>query len=77
MHLYTLVIPFPVLQEREEELSMSSIFGSAKATQEADNVIILQDKRLTSVRGKKYVQVRSQGSTLRAVCLPGTSKFDC
>jgi twinkle protein len=38
-------------------LTTSSIFGSAKATQEADNVLIIQDKRLTSLRGKKYLQV--------------------
>lgn len=36
---------------------MSSIFGGAKASQEADNVLLIQDKRLTSVRGKKYLQV--------------------
>lgn len=44
-------------KERTEELTTSSIFGSAKATQEADNVLIIQDKRLTSIRGKKYLQV--------------------
>lgn len=36
---------------------MSSIFGGAKASQEADNILIIQDKRLTSIRGKKYLQV--------------------
>lgn len=45
-------------QERDaEELTTSSIFGGAKATQEADNVLIIQDKRLTAIRGKKYLQV--------------------
>lgn len=45
-------------KEREsEDLTTSSIFGSAKAAQEADNVLIIQDKRLTSIRGKKYLQV--------------------
>ncbi|CAL1680357.1 unnamed protein product [Lasius platythorax] len=44
-------------KEREEELTTLSIFGSAKASQEADNVLIIQDKRLTSLRGKKYLQV--------------------
>lgn len=49
---------FFFLQERDsDELSTSSIFGGAKATQEADNVLIIQDKRLTAVRGKKYLQV--------------------
>ena len=45
-------------QEKDaDDLTISSIFGSAKATQEADNVLILQDKRLTALRGKKYIQV--------------------
>lgn len=46
------------MQERDaEDLTTSSIFGSAKATQEADTVLIIQDKRLTAIRGKKYLQV--------------------
>ncbi|XP_051162071.1 mitochondrial DNA helicase [Leptopilina boulardi] len=52
----TLVI-HPRKERNDEELSVSSIFGSAKASQEADNVLIIQDKRLTSLRGKKYLQV--------------------
>lgn len=40
-----------------EELGNSSIFGGAKASQEADNILILQDKRLSMLRGKKYLQV--------------------
>ncbi|XP_011639381.1 twinkle protein, mitochondrial isoform X1 [Pogonomyrmex barbatus] len=44
-------------KERDEELTTLSIFGSAKASQEADNVLIIQDKRLTSIKGKKYLQV--------------------
>lgn len=45
-------------QERDtEDLTTSSIFGGAKATQEADNVLIIQDKRLTAIRGKKYLQI--------------------
>ena len=47
----------PRKERIEEELTTSSIFGSAKASQEADNVLIIQDKRLSSVRGKKYLQV--------------------
>lgn len=47
----------PRKERNDEELSVSSIFGSAKASQEADNVLIIQDKRLTSLRGKKYLQV--------------------
>ncbi|KAK2578641.1 hypothetical protein KPH14_012133 [Odynerus spinipes] len=52
----TLVI-HPRKERDDEELTTSSIFGSAKASQEADNVLIIQDKRLTSIRGKKYLQV--------------------
>lgn len=53
----TLVI-HPRKERDTEDLTTSSIFGSAKAAQEADNVLIIQDKRLSSVRGKKYLQVR-------------------
>lgn len=52
------VIIHPRKERNEEELTTSSIFGSAKASQEADNVLIIQDKRLSSIRGKKYLQVR-------------------
>ncbi|KAG4072609.1 hypothetical protein HA402_004698 [Bradysia odoriphaga] len=52
----TLVI-HPRKERDTEELTTSSIFGGAKATQEADNVLIIQDKRLTAIRGKKYLQV--------------------
>ncbi|XP_026670715.1 twinkle protein, mitochondrial [Ceratina calcarata] len=51
------VIIHPRKERIEEELTTSSIFGSAKASQEADNVLIIQDKRLSSVKGKKYLQV--------------------
>lgn len=45
-------------QERsDEDLTINSIFGSAKATQEADNVLIIQDKRLVAIKGKKYLQI--------------------
>jgi twinkle protein len=52
----TLVI-HPRKEKESDDLTTSSIFGGAKATQEADNVLIIQDKRLTSVRGKKFLQV--------------------
>lgn len=52
----TLVI-HPRKEKDSDDLTTSSIFGGAKATQEADNVLIIQDKRLTSIRGKKYLQV--------------------
>jgi twinkle protein len=44
-------------EESNIELSNNSIFGGAKASQEADNILILQDRRLTSPRGKKYLQL--------------------
>lgn len=53
----TLVI-HPRKERDDEDLTTSSIFGGAKASQEADNVLIIQDKRLMSIKGKKYLQVR-------------------
>ena len=47
-----------VQEKEDEELTTASVFGSAKATQEADNVMILQNKRLTTSRGRKYLQVK-------------------
>ncbi|KAG5887525.1 hypothetical protein JTB14_022137 [Gonioctena quinquepunctata] len=47
----------PRKERDDEDLTASSIFGGAKASQEADNILIVQDKRLSSVRGKKYLQV--------------------
>ncbi|XP_058805419.1 mitochondrial DNA helicase [Phymastichus coffea] len=45
-------------KERDDgELTTASIFGGAKASQEADNILIVQDKRLTSIKGKKYLQI--------------------
>lgn len=43
-------------KEKDDELTTLSIFGSAKASQEADNVLIIQDKRI-AIKGKKYLQV--------------------
>lgn len=53
----TLVI-HPRKEKAEDDLTSSSIFGGAKASQEADNILIIQDKRLTSIKGKKYLQVK-------------------
>ncbi|CAL8072073.1 unnamed protein product [Orchesella dallaii] len=47
----------PRKEGNDVELSNSSIFGGAKASQEADNILIIQDKRLSNPRGKKYLQV--------------------
>lgn len=44
-------------KERDEDLTASSIFGGAKASQEADNILIIQDKRLMTSRGKRFLQV--------------------
>lgn len=52
----TLVI-HPRKEDDEKELQTASIFGSAKASQEADNVLILQDRKLTTGPGKRYLQV--------------------
>ncbi|XP_053547696.1 twinkle mtDNA helicase [Bombina bombina] len=52
----TLVI-HPRKEDDDKELQTSSIFGSAKASQEADNVLILQDKKLVTGPGKRHLQV--------------------
>ncbi|XP_022902467.2 mitochondrial DNA helicase [Onthophagus taurus] len=52
----TLVI-HPRKEKVSEDLTTSSIFGGAKATQEADNVLIIQDQRLNMLRGKKFIQI--------------------
>ncbi|KAK2711846.1 mitochondrial DNA helicase-like isoform X2 [Artemia franciscana] len=53
----TLVI-HPRKEDVTEELTTASIFGSAKATQEADNVLILQDRKILHPGGrKKYIQI--------------------
>lgn len=51
------LVMHPRKERDTDELNMSSIFGGAKASQEADNVLILQDKRLSSLRGRKNLQV--------------------
>ncbi|KAK0137716.1 Twinkle protein, mitochondrial [Merluccius polli] len=52
----TLVI-HPRKEEDDRELQTASIFGSAKASQEADNVLILQEKKLVSCSGRRSLQV--------------------
>ncbi|XP_017859304.1 PREDICTED: twinkle protein, mitochondrial [Drosophila arizonae] len=56
-NVHVTLVMHPRKERQEDELTTSSVFGTAKATQEADNVLIIQDKRLTAVRGKKYLQV--------------------
>lgn len=52
----TLVI-HPRKEKDAELLTISSVFGGAKASQEADNVFIIQQKMLQSLKIKKYLQV--------------------
>jgi twinkle protein len=52
----TLVV-HPRKEQNEGDLRNSSIFGGIKASQEADNILILQDRRLITPKGKKYLQV--------------------
>lgn len=56
-NVHVTLVMHPRKERDSEDLTTSSIFGSAKATQEADNVLIIQDRRLTSVRGKKFLQI--------------------
>ncbi|CAF1480837.1 unnamed protein product [Rotaria sp. Silwood1] len=46
-------------KEEDDGLSISSIFGSAKASQESDNILIIQQRKLSTVNGGniKYLQV--------------------
>lgn len=60
----TLVI-HPRKERAEDDLTSSSIFGGAKASQEADNILIIQDKRTASLKGKKYLQVFYYNHKLR------------
>ncbi|XP_076452578.1 twinkle mtDNA helicase-like [Babylonia areolata] len=57
MNCHVTLVIHPRKEKDTDDLTTASVFGSAKATQEADNVLILQDKRLSSVRGRKYLQV--------------------
>uniref|UniRef100_A0A7N8XSM3 Twinkle mtDNA helicase n=1 Tax=Mastacembelus armatus TaxID=205130 RepID=A0A7N8XSM3_9TELE len=52
----TLII-HPRKEEDDRELQTASIFGSAKASQEADNVLILQEKKLVTCSGRRSLQV--------------------
>ena len=44
-------------KECEDLLSCNSIFGGAKATQEADNVLLLQEELITERIKRKYIEV--------------------
>lgn len=51
------LVMHPRKEKDVEQLSINSIFGTAKATQEADNILIIQHKTLESLQIKKYLQV--------------------
>uniref|UniRef100_A0A1B6CJG9 SF4 helicase domain-containing protein n=2 Tax=Clastoptera arizonana TaxID=38151 RepID=A0A1B6CJG9_9HEMI len=52
----TLVI-HPRKEKDGELLTTNSIFGGAKASQESDNILIIQQKTLQSLKLKKFLQV--------------------
>uniref|UniRef100_A0A1B6IJ43 DNA 5'-3' helicase n=1 Tax=Homalodisca liturata TaxID=320908 RepID=A0A1B6IJ43_9HEMI len=52
----TLVI-HPRKEKDAEMLSMNSVFGGAKATQEADNVLIIQQKTMQNLKIRKFLQI--------------------
>ena len=45
-------------KEDEPFLTANSIYGGAKATQEADNVVLLQEEEINPKLKRKYLQVR-------------------
>ena len=51
------LVMHPRKEEDMNELNNNSIFGGAKATQEADNVMILQNKFLSVYKCPKYIQI--------------------
>lgn len=52
----TLVI-HPRKEHQDDALTVNSIFGGVKASQEADNILIIQSKMLQSLQIKKFLQV--------------------
>lgn len=54
----TLVI-HPRKELEGNTLSINSVFGTAKATQEADNILIIQDRPSVHLKCKKYLQVNT------------------
>ncbi|KAJ8264531.1 hypothetical protein GJAV_G00150370 [Gymnothorax javanicus] len=55
----TLII-HPRKEEDDKELQTASIFGTAKASQEADNVLILQEKKLVTAPGRRSFQGKNK-----------------
>ena len=54
-NVHVTIVIHPRKESDDAELQTASIFGSAKASQEADNVVILQDKK--GKNAGKYLQV--------------------
>ena len=54
VHLTLVIHP---RKEDDDKLTVNSIFGGAKATQEADNVLLLQEEEVNEKVKRKYVQV--------------------
>jgi len=56
-NIHMTLVVHPKKVEDGEDLNISSVFGSAKATQEADNVVILQNRerfRVIEVKKNRY-----------------------
>mmetsp|Transcript_11856 Transcript_11856/g.12744 ORF Transcript_11856/g.12744 Transcript_11856/m.12744 type:complete len:148 (-) Transcript_11856:434-877(-) len=53
-HVHVTLVVHPRKEDESSKLSISSFFGSAKATQEADTVIIIQ----TDANRRKYLDVK-------------------
>ncbi|KAI1887057.1 hypothetical protein AGOR_G00202110 [Albula goreensis] len=51
------LIIHPRKQDYDKELQAASIFGTAKASQEADNILILQEKKLVTSPGRRALQI--------------------
>ena len=56
-NVHVTLVVHPRKEDEASKLSMSSIYGSAKATQEADTVMILQSDN-SAGRHRKYIEVK-------------------
>lgn len=54
-HAHVTLVIHP--RKENEGLTINSVFGSAKATQESDNVLIIQQKFNQNLELKKFLQV--------------------
>ena len=60
-NVHVVLIIHPKKVEDDNNLNVSSIFGSAKSTQEADNVLILQKSELPNLRQIQIKKNRYDG----------------